>query len=221
MTAGEFWSKGSFNRSGNQLSDFQGNSSIVGLFEDSAYTERFIKETGICIASEAYSWGFSSLLLLTFCVYTLLFATTLIILQTEVYRHSRLDRDHQSHSIYADILTIAEALKSIPEYNLLELLRSPKEIDEKIGGRKHGIRFDMRGLPLARSDEKWALKEEKLRDELASAASRTQEETELQRLELVQQGPGLEEDGLIRISRASHEPASEDSNQDGTMSGAI
>jgi hypothetical protein len=220
-SASEFWWGVSYWFS-SHVYDYQGNmSSYDKFFNGSIYTEEFIKRTGICIASEAYSWGFSSLLLLTFCIYTLLFATTLITLQTEVYRHSRLDRDHQSHSIYADILAIAEALKSIPEYNLLELLRSPKEIDEKIGGRKHGIRFDMRGLPLARSDEKWALKEEKLRDELASAASRTQEETELQRLELVQQGPGLEGDGLIRISRASHEPASEDSNRDRTMSGAI
>jgi hypothetical protein len=216
MTAGEFWSKGSFDRSENKLYDFQGNVFTMGLFKGSSYNESFIRNTGVCIANEAYSWGFSSLFLLTFCVYTVFFATALIALQTDIYWNSRLDRNHQSYSIFADILMIAEALKSIPEYNLLELLRSPKAIDEKIGGRKHGIRFDMRGLPLARSDEKWALREEKLRDELAS---HTREETELQRLEPVQQGPGLEGDGLI--SRVSHEQTPEGSDGDRTMSGAI
>lgn len=214
MTADEFWSKGSFNHSWYQLSDFQGNKSTVGLLGGSAYTESFVKETGICIASEAYSWGFSSLLLLTFCVYTLCFATALITLQTEVYRHSRLDREHQSHSIYADILTIAEALKSIPEYNLQDLLQSPKALDEKLGGRKHGVRFDVRGLPLARSDEKWALREEKLRDE---SASQTQGETELQLIEPVQEESRPR--GAMLISRASDEQASPD--QDETMSGAV
>lgn len=114
----------------------------------------------------------------------MLFATILIALQTDVYTDSQFDRSHQSYSVYADILTIAEALKSIPEYNLPELLGSPREIDEKIGNRKHGMRFDTRGLPPGRSDEKWAAMEEKLREcELASGDQGATEEFELHRMD--------------------------------------
>jgi hypothetical protein len=158
----------------------------------------------------------------------MIFATTLIALQTEVHRHSQLDRGHQSYSIYTDILMIAEALKTIPECDLLQFLQSPKVLDEKLGGRKHGIRFNVRGLRPARHREKEAEREKlwarfanegRIRDGLLSS---TAGEVELQHLQPVQQGPGFEEDRLIsRVSSLSHEQASEDSSQDRTRSGAI
>jgi hypothetical protein len=169
--------------------------------------------------------GFSSLLLLAFCVYTFLYATALIALQTEVYRHSRFDRNHQSYSIYADILMIAEALKTIPECDLLQLLQSPKVLEEKFGGRKHGMRFNVRGLRPARYCEKEAEREKlwarfanegRLRDEHLALDARGG--LELQTIEPVQQKPELGEDGLV--SRVSHKQASRDSDEDRTMSGA-
>ncbi|KAM0713820.1 hypothetical protein Q7P37_010782 [Cladosporium fusiforme] len=46
--------------------DMIGNTVAPRLaFEDVEYNAKFIKETGVCIAAEAYTWGFSSLLLLT------------------------------------------------------------------------------------------------------------------------------------------------------------
>ena len=164
MTASEFWSSGSFNRSDYEIYAFNESTSVpvMSLFKNSAYSERFVKETGVCIASEAYSWGFSSLLLLTFCAYTLAFAATLITLQSEVYLASRFDRQHLSYSIYADILIIAETLRSIPEHDLLGLLHSPKALDKKLVGRKHGIRFDTSGLPSTRWKETAGIWEERL-----------------------------------------------------------
>jgi hypothetical protein len=226
MDASEFWSNESFNRSDLATYNFGGAASIMGMYKDTTYTEDFVKRTGICIASEKYSWGFSSLLLLTFCVYTIIFATTLIALQTEVHRHSQFDRDHQSYSIYADILMIAEALKTIPEYDLLQLLQSPKVLEEKLGGRKHGMRFNVSGLRPARYREKEAEREKlwarlanegRLRDERLALNARG--DMELQTIEPVHQGSGLEGDGLM--SRLSHEQASRDSVEDRTMSGAI
>jgi hypothetical protein len=227
-SASEYWSGTPFSRF-TAMRDYQGDYSPAsgGIFCNGfEYTEDFIIETGVCIASEAYSWGSSSLLLLTFCVYTILFAMTLMVLQTDVYWNSRLDRTHQSYSIYADILTIAETLKSIPEYNLLDLLQSPKALDEKVGGRKHGTRFDTRGLQPSRLDEtevgrenvrKRLEKEARHRDEHGLLSA--QGGMELQLIEPVQQETRLEEDGLM--SRVSHEQASRDSVKDITMSGAI
>jgi hypothetical protein len=170
MNAGEFWFNESFNRSDLMTYNFEGDTSTINIFNGSEYSEDFVKRTGVCIASEAYSWGFSSLLLLTFCTYTMLFATTLIVLQAEVYHCSRVDRNHQGYSIYADIFTIAEALKSIPECNPLDLLQSPKTLDKKLGGRKHGIRFNVGSLPHSRTTEyvKQWIKEVGSEDKLVS-----------------------------------------------------
>lgn len=208
-------------RSDHQTYDYQRRPYAGEIrFDGSTYTKDFVKDSGVCIASDQYSWEFSSLLLLTFCVYTMLFATILIALQTDVYTDSQFDRSHQSYSVYADILTIAEALKSIPEYNLPELLGSPREIDEKIGNRKHGIRFDTRGLPPGRSDEKWALREEKLREgELASGDQGATEEFELQHMDAVRLDLELEGDGLMAQILHQYDP--DNSDEVRTMSGAI
>lgn len=65
-------------------------------FDSVEYNATYITYSGLCIADKAYSWGFSSLLLLTFCVYTLTFAATLVSLQTDVYWNSRSDRGYQA-----------------------------------------------------------------------------------------------------------------------------
>jgi hypothetical protein len=153
MDAGEFWSGESFIRSGLAIYHFDGVASVRGTFNGSTYTKDFVKDTGICIASEKYSWGFSSLLLLTFCTYTTLFATTLILLQAEVYHCSRSDRNHQAYSIYADVLTIAEALKSMLKHDSLDLLPSPKALEKTFSTREHGIRLNVSVLPQSREVE--------------------------------------------------------------------
>jgi hypothetical protein len=156
LGANDTWSNIIIDRpaSGSLIFDYNGSAfASTPIFNGAMYPEGNVTESGVCIANQAYSWGFSSLLLLAFCVYTVLFAASLIVLQTQVYWLSRLDRSHQSYSIYADILTIAEALKSITEYNLLDLLQSPKALDEKLGGGKHGVRYDVHGLPVTRDTE--------------------------------------------------------------------
>lgn len=75
------------------------------------FNESTIKQTSRCIADDKYSWGFSSLLLLTFCICTMLFAIGLILLQTDVYWNSILDRNYQGHDIYRDVLFLANELK--------------------------------------------------------------------------------------------------------------
>jgi hypothetical protein len=115
--------------------------------------EASIIDTGRCIADEAYSWGFSSLLLLTFCCYTIAFTLALIVLQTDVYWNSRYDRDHQSHSIYTDVLYLAEELKNAFGQNVEDHTRSPKAFDRKVGNWRQGLRLDVRELPLSRWQE--------------------------------------------------------------------
>jgi hypothetical protein len=77
----------------------------------------------------------------------------LIVLQTDVYWNSRHDRDHQSHSIYTDVLYLAEELKNAFGQDVEDHMRSPKAFDKKIGNWKQGLRLDVRELPLSRWQE--------------------------------------------------------------------
>lgn len=106
---------------------------------DSFFNTTTIKNESRCVVDDAYSWGFSSLLLLTFCCYTMAFALGLIILQTDVYWHGRHDRDHQSYSIYTDVLFLAEELKAAFGGDIKEHLRSPKSFHKQIEHTKQGI----------------------------------------------------------------------------------
>ena len=126
------------------------------LFNETSLGEDAIKKDGRCVAAEAYSWGFSSLLLLTFCCYTIAFALALILLQTDVYWNSRYDRGHQSHSIYTDVIYLAEGLKNTFGQNIEDHMLSSKAFDKRVQNWKQGIRVDVRGLPLSRWQE-WRL----------------------------------------------------------------
>jgi hypothetical protein len=78
----------------------------------------------------------------------------LILLQTDVYWNSRHNREHQSHSIYTDVLYLAEELKKTFGHNVEDHVRSPKVFDKKVEDWKQGLRLDVRKLPLSRW-QKW------------------------------------------------------------------
>ena len=123
------------------------------MFNETSLEEEALKKDGRCIAEDAYSWGFSSLLLLTFCSYTISFALALILLQTDVYWNSRSDRNHQSHSIYTDVLYLAEELKNTFGQNVEDHMQSSKAFDTRIGDWKQGLRLNISELPPSRWQE--------------------------------------------------------------------
>ena len=124
------------------------------MFNETALEEESLKRDGRCIAEDAYSWGFSSLLLLTFCCYTIAFALALILLQTDVYWNSRHDRNHQSHSIYTDVLYLAEELKKTFGQNIEDHMQSPKAFEKQVGKWKQGLRLGVLELPPSRWQER-------------------------------------------------------------------
>jgi hypothetical protein len=125
----------------------------VYMHGDSLFNATTIKKEGRCVVDDAYSWGFSSLLLLTFCCYTMAFALGLILLQTDVYWHSRHDRDHQSYSIYTDVLFLAEELRAVFGNNTKDHMASPKLFRKKAESTKQGVRLEVSTLPLSRAEE--------------------------------------------------------------------
>jgi hypothetical protein len=149
QSASEFWSN-------TGASPWQWFEWIVGqdsmdplyTYNDVLIEEPTVEKTGRCIAEDAYSWGFSSLLLLTFCCYTIAFALALILLQTDIYWNSRHDRDHRSHSIYTDVLYLAEELKNTFGHNIEDHMQSPKTFEKRVERWKQSLRLDVRELPL-------------------------------------------------------------------------
>jgi hypothetical protein len=77
----------------------------------------------------------------------------LILLQTDVYWNSRHNREHQSRSIYTDVLYLAEELKKTFGHNVEDHVRSPKAFDKKVEDWKQGLRLDVRELPPSRWQE--------------------------------------------------------------------
>jgi hypothetical protein len=153
QNASDFWSDSLAGTMTNIISlgdssDFGGIGGLY-MYNDTILTATTIVNIGRCVAEEAYSWGFSSLLLLTFCCYTGAFALALILLQTDVYWNSRHDRDHQSHSMYTDVLYLAEEFKNTFGQNI-EDMQLPKAFDKKVGNWKQGLRLDVGELPLSR-----------------------------------------------------------------------
>jgi len=71
-----------------------------------------VEETGVCLPANEYIWGFSSLLLLTFCILTGIVALLLITLHYEAHFNSAADRYKLSLSPYRDLLDFAEEIRA-------------------------------------------------------------------------------------------------------------
>ena len=67
---------------------------------------------GICLPSKEYVWGFSSLMLFTFCMLTVAVLLLLIVLHYDAYLNSMADRYRLQISTYRDVLDIADELRS-------------------------------------------------------------------------------------------------------------
>lgn len=138
------------------LDDSSSNYGPVFVYNNTKwFNEDTIKQKGCCVAeeNEAYPWGFSAQVLLTFCCCTAGFAITLIALQIDVFCNSRSAREHPSYSVYTDVIYLAEELKSAFGYGVEEHLRSPAALEKKVAGHELGLCLDVGGLKLSRWQE--------------------------------------------------------------------
>jgi len=93
-----------------------------------SYTASDILERGKCLPADDYIWGFSSLMLFTFCMITIAVALILITLHYDAYFNSAADRYRLSISPYRDVLDLAEELRA--HYGVAETADMPaKELD--------------------------------------------------------------------------------------------
>ncbi|KAI7364296.1 hypothetical protein KC354_g5804 [Hortaea werneckii] len=86
---------------------------------------------GKCLPSKDYVWGFSSLMLFTFCMLTILILLLLIVLHYDAYCNSMADRYKLRISAFRDVLDLAEELRA--HYGEAELASmSAPELDKSM-----------------------------------------------------------------------------------------
>ena len=102
-----------------------------------------------CEPAKRYQWGFSSQLLFTFCVLTIVFATALTSLHLDAYWGGRSDGHTRPTNIYRDTLDLAQELRKQLGVEVEEM--SADELRELVNKRQGVIRLETDSLPLSRS----------------------------------------------------------------------
>lgn len=85
------------------------DSSLFVLGNDT-FTGEDVEEMGKCLPADGYIWGFSSLMLFTFCMISIVIAIFLMILHYDAYCNSSADRYRLYYSPYRDVLDLAAEL---------------------------------------------------------------------------------------------------------------
>jgi hypothetical protein len=98
-------------------------------YDNVSYTAGQVERDGKCLPTDGYIWGFSSLMLFTFCMITIAVALLLMALHYDTYLNSAADRYKLSISPYRDVLDLAEELRA--HYGSAETAEMPaKELDK-------------------------------------------------------------------------------------------
>lgn len=106
-----------------------------------------------CLPSDTYQWGFSSLMLFTFSIITIMFACVMAALHWNTEWHSRASHYKQHISIYRDALDLSSELRlQLGDENVEEM--SAKEIDELVKKRRGAVRLDVDKLAPSRSEQR-------------------------------------------------------------------
>ncbi|KAK3673259.1 hypothetical protein LTR78_006804 [Recurvomyces mirabilis] len=120
------------------------NDALIGYFSNAT-----VADGAVCQPTAQYIWGFSAMLLLLLSVLTILFATTLLALQTEVYLCSQANRSQVVENGYKDAVYVVQALKEAHD------VKEEDELLKEMDGRgyrpkKGGLAVQTESLPRAR-----------------------------------------------------------------------
>lgn len=137
---------------GNTLGPFETTPGLFYAIGNFSVTQSWVQQNSYCVSLNEYQWGFSSLLLFTFCIFTILFTITLAVLHWELYCYSRSDRIDQPPSIYHDILELADELRSRLGNDVEEM--SVKELERRVKSYQGGLTVQSDKLPLSRKQER-------------------------------------------------------------------
>ena len=114
-------------------------------YENLTFNSVYLQQNGICQPTDHYQWGFSSILLLVFCVCTALFAIILTSLHYDAFWNSRTDRYQYDVNHYRDAVDL---VRELDKKHLGPLLRgmSAKVLKKQIEVKNIGASLDTSDL---------------------------------------------------------------------------
>jgi hypothetical protein len=113
----------------------------------------YLKENSVCQPSDRYQWGFSSLLLLVFCLLTALFAAILNMLHWNAFWNSRTDRYRYNTNHYRDAVDLVRELEATEIGDIVRDMPA-RTLGRELEHNADGVSLDTRSLPLSRKDER-------------------------------------------------------------------
>ena len=116
------------------------------VYGNQTLSQDYIRQNAICQPLNEYQWGFSFLLLFTFCLATLLILGILLLLQHDVYLNSTTNETKEGPSVYRDALDLAAMLKAKLGDEVQHLPR--KELEERVGNAGTVVSIGDSDLPL-------------------------------------------------------------------------
>lgn len=115
-----------------------------------SFNSTYLQNNSVCQPTAFYQWGFSSLLLLVFCLFTIIFAITLTALNGHVFWTSRADRFCYDINHYKDAVDISRELH---EQGLATQNMSAMQLRQEFRRSGAGICLDTDDLPCSRKEE--------------------------------------------------------------------
>lgn len=126
------------------------------------FSSDYLRANSKCEPSDKYEWGFSSLLLLVFCLFTIIFAMILTALHADAFWNSRADRHEYDVNHFRDAVDIVYELRD--NYVEDSILHMPaRELVQGLHDRDKSMQLDIKELPPSRS-EQWRLDHPNLRN---------------------------------------------------------
>jgi len=92
------------------VADFKPGSSTAVAVGGTSMEYGYLVKNAKCLPTSYYNWGFSSLLLFTFLLASLVYLVVLQIMALKLYEHSRSDRLRHPINVYQDAIDIAREL---------------------------------------------------------------------------------------------------------------
>ncbi|KAK5717785.1 hypothetical protein LTR15_008624 [Elasticomyces elasticus] len=126
-------------------------------FGELALTREYLLNHMSCEPAKTYSWGFSSIALCIFCILTVLFATMLLVLQQDAFRHGRADRYvSKGTNAYRDAIDLVDELRK--KFGDDVQYMPAEELERLVKREGGGIGVDTTDMVPSRSESWRALK---------------------------------------------------------------
>lgn len=122
------------------------------------FSDTYLREHSVCQPTKDYNWAFSSLLLLVFCLLTLIFATTLTALHGHAFWNSKTDRFRYDINHYKDAVHLVHELES-RQLGASVRSMSGRELMQDVNQNDSGTGLETPTFPPTRKEE-WRQKKE-------------------------------------------------------------